>query len=200
VYLRRTELAEAATRRFAPLYRLLFNKYYVDEVYDATIVMPIKKRQRSCSGTSSMSVSLMERLTLQQRPRASRRKFFAGSRRVSRKVMRSSLSSAFVRYFLAVRALIRFRITDFRLCSHTFSSHRFLGILLLALAPKAKESILKAIGVGSSLVTFILSIALYYGFDSSSAEMQFVEQIPWIHSLDMNYVVELTDCPSCLFC
>ena len=43
VYLRRNDIAEAATRRFAPLYRLLFNKYYVDEVYDAAIVMPIRK-------------------------------------------------------------------------------------------------------------------------------------------------------------
>jgi NADH-quinone oxidoreductase subunit L len=43
VYLRRNDIAEAATRRFASFYRLLFNKYYVDEVYDAAIVMPIKK-------------------------------------------------------------------------------------------------------------------------------------------------------------
>jgi NADH-quinone oxidoreductase subunit L len=43
VYLRRTDIAEAAAKHFAPLYRLLFNKYYVDEVYDAAIVMPIKK-------------------------------------------------------------------------------------------------------------------------------------------------------------
>ena len=65
----------------------------------------------------------------------------------------------------------------------------FLGILLLVLAPKGKESLLKSIGVGSSLVTFLLSLAVYFGFDSSSAELQFVQQIPWIHSLDMNYVV-----------
>ena len=28
-------------RSFAPVHRLLLNKYYVDEVYDATIVQPI---------------------------------------------------------------------------------------------------------------------------------------------------------------
>ena len=29
-------------RTFAPLHTLLLNKYYVDELYDATIVQPIK--------------------------------------------------------------------------------------------------------------------------------------------------------------
>jgi NADH-quinone oxidoreductase subunit L len=42
-FLRRREAADAAARRFAGLYRLLLNKYYVDEVYDATIVQPIKR-------------------------------------------------------------------------------------------------------------------------------------------------------------
>ena len=27
---------------FAPIYRLLLNKYYVDEIYDASVVQPIK--------------------------------------------------------------------------------------------------------------------------------------------------------------
>jgi NADH-quinone oxidoreductase subunit L len=40
VYLERTELAEAWKTKYARLYRLLFNKYYIDEVYDATIVTP----------------------------------------------------------------------------------------------------------------------------------------------------------------
>jgi NADH-quinone oxidoreductase subunit L len=28
-------------RSFAPIHRLLLNKYYVDEIYDATVVQPI---------------------------------------------------------------------------------------------------------------------------------------------------------------
>ncbi len=43
VYLRRTEIAARIAARFSGVYTLLFNKYYVDEVYDAAIVMPIKK-------------------------------------------------------------------------------------------------------------------------------------------------------------
>jgi NADH-quinone oxidoreductase subunit L len=42
IWLQRRELADSMARTFAPLYRLLLNKYYVDELYDATIVQPIK--------------------------------------------------------------------------------------------------------------------------------------------------------------
>jgi NADH-quinone oxidoreductase subunit L len=40
VYLRRTELAERWKSKYAVAHKVLFNKYYVDEAYDAMIVMP----------------------------------------------------------------------------------------------------------------------------------------------------------------
>jgi NADH-quinone oxidoreductase subunit L len=42
LYLRRPDAAEALRARFPVLYRLLLNKYYVDETYDAAIVQPIR--------------------------------------------------------------------------------------------------------------------------------------------------------------
>jgi NADH-quinone oxidoreductase subunit L len=42
IWWRRRELADSMARSFAPIYRLLLNKYYVDEIYDASIVQPIK--------------------------------------------------------------------------------------------------------------------------------------------------------------
>jgi NADH-quinone oxidoreductase subunit L len=42
VWVKRRSIAENAAREFAPVHRLLLNKYYVDEVYDAAIVQPIK--------------------------------------------------------------------------------------------------------------------------------------------------------------
>jgi NADH-quinone oxidoreductase subunit L len=42
-WLRRPEAAEAWRRRFSGVHRLLLNKYYVDEIYDAAIVQPIKQ-------------------------------------------------------------------------------------------------------------------------------------------------------------
>jgi NADH-quinone oxidoreductase subunit L len=42
IWLKRREIADRAAAAFPGLYRLLLNKYYVDEVYDATIVQPIR--------------------------------------------------------------------------------------------------------------------------------------------------------------
>jgi NADH-quinone oxidoreductase subunit L len=42
IWLKRREIAASAARSFAGLHRLLLNKYYVDEVYDAAIVQPIR--------------------------------------------------------------------------------------------------------------------------------------------------------------
>ena len=41
-WLRNRNAADAMARRFAGVYRLLLNKYYIDEIYDAVIVQPIR--------------------------------------------------------------------------------------------------------------------------------------------------------------
>ena len=38
-----------------------------------------------------------------------------------------------------------------------------------------------------SILTFMLSIPLYFGFDTSTASMQFQEIIPWIEAFNANY-------------
>jgi NADH-quinone oxidoreductase subunit L len=40
-FLKNRRAASAAAERFAGIYRILLNKYYVDEIYDATIVQPV---------------------------------------------------------------------------------------------------------------------------------------------------------------
>ena len=42
-FLQKPERADAMAARFSGLHRLLLNKYYVDEIYDAVIVQPIKR-------------------------------------------------------------------------------------------------------------------------------------------------------------
>jgi NADH-quinone oxidoreductase subunit L len=42
IWLKRRELAASMARSFPGLHRLLMNKYYVDEIYDAAIVQPIR--------------------------------------------------------------------------------------------------------------------------------------------------------------
>jgi NADH-quinone oxidoreductase subunit L len=39
---KRPDLADTMSHRFAGIHRLLLNKYYVDEVYDAAIVHPVR--------------------------------------------------------------------------------------------------------------------------------------------------------------
>ena len=41
-WLRNLSAADAMARRFSAFYKLLLNKYYVDEIYDAAIVQPTK--------------------------------------------------------------------------------------------------------------------------------------------------------------
>jgi NADH-quinone oxidoreductase subunit L len=42
-YLKRSELPERLSARFATMYRLLLNKYYVDEAYEASVIAPMVK-------------------------------------------------------------------------------------------------------------------------------------------------------------
>jgi NADH-quinone oxidoreductase subunit L len=42
IWLKRREIADKAAAMFPGVYRALLNKYYVDEIYDATIVQPIR--------------------------------------------------------------------------------------------------------------------------------------------------------------
>ena len=42
-FLRKPDAADNAARTFAPVHRTLLNKYYIDELYDAAIVTPLKR-------------------------------------------------------------------------------------------------------------------------------------------------------------
>ncbi len=47
VYLKKPSIASDTAKRFKGLYNLLWNKYFVDEVYDAVIINPIVKTSKS---------------------------------------------------------------------------------------------------------------------------------------------------------
>jgi len=42
MYIKQPELPEKVTQKIPVIYDLVYNKYYVDEIYDATVVEPIK--------------------------------------------------------------------------------------------------------------------------------------------------------------
>ena len=57
---------------------------------------------------------------------------------------------------------------------------------ILALGPQ-REGMAKMLAMLTSVVTLLLSIPLWQYFDNSTANMQFVEKIAWIPSLNINY-------------
>ena len=47
IYLKKPAIAESVSSRFKGLYKLLWNKYFVDEIYDAVVITPIVKGSES---------------------------------------------------------------------------------------------------------------------------------------------------------
>jgi len=60
------------------------------------------------------------------------------------------------------------------------------GVLLLAIGDRS-SSASRWIALATAILTFVISIALYCGFDSSTAQMQFVERAPWIPVFNVEY-------------
>jgi NADH-quinone oxidoreductase subunit M len=62
-----------------------------------------------------------------------------------------------------------------------------VGAVLVLLLPRRQEAATKQLTLGTTLVTFAVSLPLYFRFDPTSAEYQFVEQKAWIPSLGVSY-------------
>jgi NADH-quinone oxidoreductase subunit M len=60
------------------------------------------------------------------------------------------------------------------------------GVAVIASGDQNAE-LTKRIALGLALLTFLLSLTLWIGFDSASAEMQFVERSPWLPALGIEY-------------
>jgi NADH-quinone oxidoreductase subunit M len=60
------------------------------------------------------------------------------------------------------------------------------GVVLLAVRDE-RAPVARWLALVASLVTFGLSVPLYTGFDTTTAEMQFQERVPWIESLSAYY-------------
>ncbi len=65
----------------------------------------------------------------------------------------------------------------------------FVGIAILLFVDKEKSVLIKSVGIGTSLLTFLLSLVVYFRFDSSSVQLQFVNQALWIRGLDISYTI-----------
>ncbi len=54
------------------------------------------------------------------------------------------------------------------------------GALLLIFLPAERTRLVRSFALGVAVLTFLLSLALYFGFDSGTASPQFVEQRAWL--------------------
>lgn len=59
------------------------------------------------------------------------------------------------------------------------------GILIIATG----NSSARKFAMAASILTFLVSLPLYFGFDTSTASMQFTENVAWLPSFDVNYAI-----------
>jgi len=62
-----------------------------------------------------------------------------------------------------------------------------LGAALIFLLPRRREGLVKVTALGTSLMTFAVSVPLYTRFDASLSDYQFVEQRAWMPTLGVSY-------------
>ena len=65
------------------------------------------------------------------------------------------------------------------------------GATVLALGSGERAQLGKQVALAASVLTFVLSVPLYAGFDLTTAEMQFVERLPWIARFNAEYALGL---------
>jgi proton-translocating NADH-quinone oxidoreductase chain M len=64
-----------------------------------------------------------------------------------------------------------------------------VGAVLLACTPESNIRTIKRVALCSSLLTFVVSLAAWVFFDSSTFSFQYVETLVWLPSLNMNVAV-----------
>lgn len=64
-----------------------------------------------------------------------------------------------------------------------------VGAFALLLINKEKASAIRYTGLFFSAVTFIVSLVVYFGFDHSSSDFQFIHKFEWINGLNVYYFV-----------
>jgi NADH-quinone oxidoreductase subunit M len=64
-----------------------------------------------------------------------------------------------------------------------------LGAILIMILPREQEKTIKYVAAISTLVSLLLSLIVFFAYDRSQAGMQFVESIPWVKDLGVNYAL-----------
>ncbi len=65
----------------------------------------------------------------------------------------------------------------------------FIGSLIILFLKESKAKLIRWFGMFISVLTFVISLILYFQFNNKSGEFQFVHQILWIKSINIYYNV-----------
>lgn len=61
------------------------------------------------------------------------------------------------------------------------------GLLVLALGRDDRPGLTRKLSLLGAIVSFLVTIPLYTGFDNTTAAMQFVQNVPWVETFNINY-------------
>ena len=65
----------------------------------------------------------------------------------------------------------------------------FIGSVILLFIKSDKENLIRYFGLGISVIAFLLSLIIYFNFDSTNSSFQFVHKFKWIENLNIHYYV-----------
>lgn len=61
------------------------------------------------------------------------------------------------------------------------------GVLIMALGNDKNAGAVRGASLIAALISFVVTLPLYFGFDTSTAQLQFVEKLPWIEAFGASY-------------
>lgn len=61
------------------------------------------------------------------------------------------------------------------------------GVLIMALGNDKNPGMVRGASLIAALISFVVTLPLYFGFDTSTAQLQFVENLPWIEAFGATY-------------
>jgi NADH-quinone oxidoreductase subunit M len=61
------------------------------------------------------------------------------------------------------------------------------GTLILAIGRDRSAALVRTLALAASLLGFLVTLPLYFGFDAAQPGLQFVEKLPWIERLNAHY-------------
>jgi len=61
------------------------------------------------------------------------------------------------------------------------------GVLIMAFGNDKNAGVVRGASLIAALISFLVTLPLYFGFDASTAQLQFVEKLPWIEAFGASY-------------